>query len=811
MLTDIFKLTSVSALIVGLASIFPVHQAAAQDAGANSLMLEEVVVTARRREESLMDTPVAVSAFTESDIDLRGLQNITDIADVTPNVNIDSAAGTSGLTAAPTVFIRGIGQADFVINTDPAVGIYVDGVYVARSIGSMMDLLDLERAEILRGPQGTLFGRNSLAGAVNLVSKRPTTEAFDAKFTAAAGERNYTELGGAFNFPIADTVAARLSLMKRQRDGYVEALQYDDFQLGDEDVTGARGQLEFLPTDNLRINFSADYSEIKGAPSPTIPVTIGNGAGDKTNETPPTNMNSGWWNIARPMGLPSFSGDPECATAEGRRTNPNCHGQVWASTDGFSTNAIWGDEDGNVIRPENIVEVGGAAATIEWDVGPGTLKSITARRTFESDFTNDNDYSPHPISNNVNSDFHQNQNSQELQFVGSAGDGKWEYTAGLYMFEETGTEIVTLVGVQGIQVTMGSSGEVFQSVVRDIDNSSEAIYGQLTYHFDAPLHLTLGVRNSTDEKTFDVTVQRDFSTAPGNTANGDGILSRDKVTDVHQNATGQAEWTETDPMVTLAWDASDTTMVYGTYSSGFRDGGFASRFPQGLPDPMPAFQPEYVDSFEVGVKSQFLDGNLRLNAALFVTNYDDLQVTAVPADTAFGGTGVNNVGSASMDGLEVEMNWAISETFRADFTLGLLDASIDSLLGGSLQTGLYTITTDTTLPYTPETNYTLGFTHRLGLGNGANITSRLDWIHTDDMRLRIEPNPDMFQEAFDRVNLSATYNDAGDDWALTFGIRNATDEAWTTGGSFSDGNGNSSNNVSRPREAYLRFQYWMGQ
>jgi iron complex outermembrane recepter protein len=386
-----------------------------------------------------------------------------------------------------------------------------------------------------------------------------------------------------------------------------------------------------------------------------------------------------------------------------------------------------------------------------------------------------------------------------------------DYTVGLYTFEETGTETVTIIGLNGLQVTMGSAGNVFQSIVRDIDNTSDAFYGQMTYHFDAPLHLTLGIRSTDDTKSFDVTQHRDFCNVPGNTANGDGVVNHDKVTDVCGSATGSASFKETDPMITLAYDITDTAMLYGTFSTGFRDGGFASRFPDGLPNPVPAFKPEYVESFEVGVKASFADGRFQVNTALFFTDYEDMQVTGAPADPMFGGTGVNNVGSASLDGLELEAFWSITDNFRADFTVGLLDAQIEQLAGGSLQAGDFTVFPSDQLPYTPETNYTVGLTWRAALGNGSNITTRLDWIHTDSMRFRLEPHPDMSHPAYDRANLSATFNPASQAWALTFGARNLTDELYSTAGQFGADNAVSARNVSRPRQLYARFQYWLGQ
>ena len=839
-----------------LLSFLPLGQAGAQGTAADSFAIEEVVVTARRREESLQDTPIAVTAYSEDEMDLRGHLSITDVSQATPNVNIEQSAAVSGLTAAPTVFIRGVGQSDFVINTDPAVGVYVDGVYIARSIGSMMDLLDLERAEVLRGPQGTLFGRNSLAGALNLISKRPTTDAFDAKLTLAAGENDYAQFNGAFNIPISDNIAARVSLMQRQKGGYVKATNYDDLWLGDDNTTGIRAQLEFLPSDSVRVNLSSDYTKSRAAPSPMVPETIGNGHGDKSGRFYPDAMQAGWWNVGTPMGMtnpfggPSFSGEPACATVEGRLTNERCLGPVHnPGPDVYETGAIWHDIHG--VRdedPTNKVDTLGGALTIEVDTGVGTFKSITAYRGFKADFRNDHDYSPILIFSNINDDFHQDGRSQEFQLVGNALDGKLDYTTGLYAFAETGTELVSLVGVNGLWVTQGrpggrneAAGVRFQRIVRDIDNTSQAVYGQITYHFDQPFHLTAGLRATEDAKSFDVTIHRDYCPATttsqppgGTTANGDGLIARDKITDVCQQATGSASWSEVDPMISLAYDVNDTTMVYGTYATGFRDGGFASRFPEGLPDPMPAFDPEYVTSFELGAKTEVLDGSLRLNAALFLTQYDNMQVTGRPANLASGGTGVNNVGLGMLNGLEVEALWIVNDNLRIDATLGLLDASVDSLVNDSMASGVYTFhapgftdasgeivssancptaicipLSETVLPYTPETNYTIGITHRLPIG-GGNLVTRLDWIHSDAQRFRFEPQIDMREDAYDVVHASTTYNSGNDQWALTFGIRNAADAVYSTAGSFATGNGNSALNLSRPREAYLRYQHWVG-
>ena len=365
--------------------------------------------------------------------------------------------------------------------------------------------------------------------------------------------------------------------------------------------------------------------------------------------------------------------------------------------------------------------------------------------------------------------------------------------------------------------------------------------------FEQPFHLTVGLRATEDTKGFDVTAHRDFCTdnpsdpanPPGGvTCNQDGVIARNKIDDVRQRAAGSSTWSEVDPMLSLAYDVNDTTMVYGTYATGFRDGGYASRFPEGIPNPITSFDPEYVTSVEFGAKAELADGSLRLNTALFHTTYDDMQVSGRPADLSAGATGVENVGVGILNGLEMEALWVVNENLRIDATLGLLDATVDSLSqsGGSFTSGAYLFYeegfvgpdgqvlsqancpaanicvphAEMVLPYTPKTNYTIGVSHRLPLGTG-NLLTRLDWIHNDWQRFRIEANPDMYEDAYNVVNASTTYNSGNEQWALTFGIRNATNSIYSTAGSFSTtGIGAAAVNISRPREAYLRYQYWVG-
>ena len=234
-------------------------------------------------EEGLQNAPLAVSALTAQEMENRGAVDVTDIAAAAPNVHFESGGATSGMSSTPTVFIRGIGQSDFNINNDPAVGVYIDGIYMGRMLGSMADLLDLERSEVLRGPQGTLFGRNSIGGAINLISKKPDPTGTSGNLSLSLGERDLVFAKGAVNLPLSDTAAVRASGFYRERDGYVDAVQYDDFELGGEEVWGARLALRLEPTDTFFADFAVEISERNDPPAAIVPVAlrvINPGSGD---------------------------------------------------------------------------------------------------------------------------------------------------------------------------------------------------------------------------------------------------------------------------------------------------------------------------------------------------------------------------------------------------------------------------------------------------------------------------------------------------------------------------------------------------
>lgn len=785
--------------------------------------IEEVIVSARKIEEGLQNAPIAISAFTSNEMENRGAQDVTDLAAAAPNVTLEMGGATSGIAAAPVTFIRGIGQSDFVINTDAAVGLYVDGVYMGRSLGSVMDLVDLERVEVLRGPQGTLFGRNTIGGAISLVSKQPSAaDGLYGDLSLTAGENGYQMIRGTANIPLSDNAAARVSAFARQRDGYVEAVQYDDFQLGEEDVKGIRASIKIDLTDRFALSAGFDYSDRNDSPAAMRALDLGDsGVVDADN-----NALDG--TATGPVGLRFNTGDGVPAaylatddgpvsgqfinndgsiqsgrtvTCSGETLNNNrqCYGDAWIEDDPFQNNSVWTDEFGNKIEPEQQLTVGGAFVNMEWAGDNMTIKSITSYREFDAQFYNDNDLTPYIIFHNNNDIFEQEQFSQELQFSGSISE-KLDYVGGLYYFEEEGLQSLVAL-FPNIPPCAASIDRPNCFVTdRNIDNESTAAYSQFVYHPSDNLHLTLGLRYSDSNKSFS-TFQ---------TVDGDPVIPLD-------SGSGSLTVKETDYMLNASYDVSDDAMVYFNVATGFRDGGFPARFPTGIPDDIREFDPEFVDAYEFGIKSNLFDNSLQLNAAVFLTKYDEIQVNAASSDPDVdsGAPSIFNLAAATLSGLELETILVAGENLRFDASLGYLDSSIDSVVGGELVSGAgntaVSINTNSSLPYNPEWQVNLGVNYSHYFGGGAEIRTRFDYQYVDEQYLTVTNSPGSLVDSYSRVNVNTSYIPSDGNWKFTLGVKNLTDELYATAGQFAAINASSAVNVSRPREAYLQAKYSFGE
>jgi iron complex outermembrane receptor protein len=440
--------------------------AVAQDSPlAASAGLEEIVVTARRREEALQDTPVAVSAFSGEALEIRGVKNIADVGQLVPNVQFDSVAPEAAGAGASALSIRGIGQSDYVITIEPGVGVYLDGVYISKSFGSLLDTIDVEQIEVLRGPQGTLFGKNTIGGAIVVTSRRPTAEPdFYAEVTT--GEFNRFDFKGAVSGPLGDSFRARLSGAVQSTDGYVDRVTTGDTQ-GNIDRQAVRLVTEWDVTDDLLATLAVDGTRIREENAPIVVLTL--------SETAPFALYHNF--VEYPACNPFIPGN------DARFNNPDCYNSQYTSSledrKNYSNGPNYADSN-----------VYGANLTLDWKADWGGLKSITAFRRVEVQSGQEVDNVP-TFDGNIYQDYDTNQWSQEFQLSGKAWSDRLDYVVGAYYLNETGRQKFP-IRTDFIEFTTGG----------EIDNDTFAIFGQASYQLTDALSLTAGVRWSEETKRF---------------------------------------------------------------------------------------------------------------------------------------------------------------------------------------------------------------------------------------------------------------------------------------------------------------------
>ncbi|MFK8051322.1 MAG: TonB-dependent receptor [Halioglobus sp.] len=730
----------------------------------NSL-LEEIVITARKREESVQDTPIAVSAFSGASLEARGITKISGIANITPNMTFDNINTNGGGGSNASVYIRGVGQTDFIPSADPGVGIYVDGVYLARSIGSVLDVIDIERIEVLRGPQGTLFGRNTIGGAVAIHTIKPHDE-FGGKVRAKVGTDNRLDIGGQVNFPITDNLYANASFASLQQDGWIKNRNTGD-DSGDDDTIAFRAALRWEASENLLIDISADFSEDDEIGQAQVTSREADQAVLFLDGNSPFTHNF-LYGVNSPLvepagialGFREFNGcDATPANIEG--TNEFCAN---ASTVGLG-------RDTGTDPTYYEAEIWGVSANIEWQLSDTlTLRSITAYRDLDSEFARDGDSTPFLLGRNTDF-FEQSQLSQEFQLLGTANDGGLEWIVGAYYFEEDGTNFNP---VDFHQIDIESGG--------DFEHESWAGFAQATYHISEDLHLTAGIRYTEDTKDF-IVVGIQQTARPANAPIF--ALPPGGVVTLIDNGTTTLESDDWTPMVNLAYDWSEDLMVYATYSEGYKGGGVQQRNAGVFGPQAPTYDPEFVESFEAGFKYASDDGSFVLNGAAFFADYTDIQLETLAPDGI--APQLANAGEAEIMGIELEARWSPAESWFVEGALGWVDAEIveaspDSTNSGGPAKG-------DTVPFVPEYNASASLIKEIDMGDSGRLTPRLDVSYRDDVFFKANNDPNNTQDAYTLVNANVTWNSPSDKYLVTLYLDNITDEDVVSFSETSDSSG----------------------
>lgn len=757
--------------LAGLAALVtPVPAAAAE--------IEEVVVTARRREEALQDTPVAVSVFSGSVLEARQADNVAQVGEAVPNLTFHNGAPIGGGTTTGSIFIRGIGSNEVSLGTEPGVGLYVDDVYLARSVGSVLDLADIESVQVLRGPQGTLFGRNSVGGAILVRTRRPEDN-LGASVRLTTGSDERAEILATVNVPVSASVRSRFALLGAHRDGFVDNLDGGD-DLGGTDRFVGRGVLEWKPREDLLVTISADGTHARDSAVPSVLL----GLVPTIPGTPVPSQIQAIANVNAACGGASVlgnSGNPACIDQQYIRG-------PFAGFGGYvSPDPIFDSQGSNRYENESRLDVWGTNVKIEWDVNADlTLKSITAWRDLDAFWPSNSDHSPNFAAETKN-DFEQHQLTQELQLLGTAFDGSLDWILGGYYLDENGENL----NVVHFPAVIFRSGGQF-------DTTAEAVFAQGTWSLLDRFELTAGLRYTHEYKRFETA---DFQQIIGVLLDPVRQLYLDLRSTPIPFVTGNTpalNFNELTPHVSFVWHVRQQLMTYVSYSKGYKSGGYEQRLAPGATR-APSFEPEFAEVYELGFKSTLANGRLSLNGAWFYTDYTDMQISVVDGVAPT----LTNAGDSTITGIELEANWRPAEPWQATFSLGWLDAAYDRLTVRALNSG---VALDGELPNTSEWQLAASLAYDIAWGDRGTLTPRLDWSWRSSYFVDGANSPLLEQDDFHLLNASLTYSPPGERWALVLSGRNLTDEAYLVAGLAQYNIGQTEGQFARPREWNLSLR-----
>lgn len=697
--------------------------AAPADEASSDVGDDEIIVTARRRDERLIDVPVAITAYSGDALTKAGAIDITDVGQTTPNTTLEVSRGTNSTLSA---FIRGVGQQDPVSGFEQGVGIYLDDVYLNRPQAAVLDIYDVERIEILRGPQGTLYGRNTIGGAVKFISTPPPEE-FDAYLEAGLGNFNSGfvrgRIGGAL---VPDVLRGKIAFSATRRDGFnTNSITGEDD--GDLKSFSGRAALSYTPTDRVEFLLSID-GKIDRPDTSRSPV----------RETPITGTPDGITTVTFPASLDPFAVDV------------NANGRSDLSAFGISLKSTY--------------ELSDAV----------TLEGITSFRTLDFGLNLDTDGSPLPILDILLLQ-EQNQFSQELRLLYDNG-GRFTFTGGLYYFRDDDT---TFSGVDngaatifGFPVTLfGFQSSSLADTVQ-VTNSYAAFF-DATYAFTDRLNFSAGLRYTYEERRsarrfenfFDPTVSVINDTPPF--LAGEGVPGTP--------ISGEADFDALTPKVSLSYKATDDALLYASVSRGFKSGGFDGRANNDFS--FQEFDPEFVWSYEGGLKTSWFDGDLIANLAYFYNDYTDVQVTSFGADPISGVfvSLFTNAAAARIQGVELELFAKPSDRLSVTGTVGWLDADyreFDILVGG-----VATDVSDRALVNSPRWNASLGATYEHPLGNGLIGVAHVDGAYRGETATEITASPELTQGAYGILNAFLAVKTEDERLEFRAGLQNATNEA----------------------------------
>ena len=749
-------------------------------------LTEEIVVTARRREERLIDAPLSVSVFDENLLIDLHVSTIDEISHQTPGLIFDTTTSISGSPSSASVFIRGIGQTDFTLVTEPGVGIYIDDIYLPHSIGNVVEALNLERVEVLKGPQGTLFGRNTIGGAVRVVTRKPHSDGFEGDIDVTIGNYNRIDVKGHVNVPVTDNFALRFSALTQNWDGFVDRPNLGD-STGNKNArifaVQARWQSESFTADFL-FNTVKDRS----AGAPNVLLAAGNGAG---------NQGAGVDVAGNVLGSDNAPLANTIAERLATQLGGTAEDYVWNTgrvpTGCSARNAGNCLEDTTNLRIKNDLDADTIGLTIGWEISDSvSLKFITGYRELDTNFGRDGDHSIVPVIS-VDSFISSKSFSQEVQLSGTSNRLSW--LLGVYYFNEDGF-MDDDVRFNNFSLLSGGA----------VETESTAVFAQATWSATEQLDLTFGIRYTDETKVFTMDDEHQAlagfgpsdpadaiwwlnpSNTPVNTNYG-FLLNFRNPTSTNRVVPGgcgnlgtsvtfecKLEEDRPDYHAGLAWRFRTDQMLYANYSTGFKGGGFQQRNAN-LAE-LPIFKAEQSGAFEVGYKASLSNGRVSLAVAYFRTDYTDFQATVTEGD----GQGVSvtrNAGDALIQGVELDLTLTPVDSLRLVLSLAYLQGEYKALSDEAIKGG---ITTDHELLRLPELQTSVSATYDFRFANGSVLIPRVDWSHSGEMYNDAVNSKELKRTSYNLINLSLTYENKKNDMSYSVFWKNITDEQFVTSG-----------------------------
>jgi len=669
----------------------------------------EIIVTARKTAENLQTTPVAVTALSSEMLERSQINDVAQVQQMVPNISFGQATAQPG---SATIGLRGQSGTDGLLTIDNAVGLYLDGVYIARSAGALLNLVDVEQVEVLRGPQGTLFGRNTTGGSLNLVSKQPTGE-FEGSLRVRYGNYDAKELVTVVNLPIAnDVLAARFVYQHSDRNGFA-VNSTDGKDVGSDNVDFLRGTLRFAPEAlPVTLTLAGDYTDRKT--SGQIVDIYG------ARTTSPTGAAFGAFLIPARC---ATTASPACFVTNGSTIQSYVGGnpfQVSLTPGLYGTAKTWG-----------------ASITAEADISENVqFKSITAWRDLETHSLSDNDGTPYVLSGGIpgitvnlpgraigqGNHIWQNQFSQELQLSGKAIDNKLNWIVGAFFFKEEGEDLsLSSSNVPGASAAASVSG-IFRG---EVENSSRAAFGQMTYELVDGFRITAGARYTKDKRSL---ISRNGRVATLGTGAFSCTVTASLLADAANCISTKQEATYDYWSYTFGpdWQINEDLFLYAKISRAYRAGGWNLRtlFPGSRND----FDPEKVTDYEVGAKVDLLDRKLRVNVAAFSTDYQNIQrsIQALVGTPPTLSNVTQNAAKAKIKGLEVELVAAPTSNLRMNASFGYTDAKHKAFFDQATPPNDLSATPFT---LTPKTTFSAGVDYTVPIGGENEIILHGDVYH----------------------------------------------------------------------------------